>query len=395
MGDSGSQVIGFALGSLGLAATLQGRRDDARDPRPAAARARRADPRHGARDACSACSRAGRSRRAGAITPRTGSSTAASRRSGAVLLLTAIATGLGATSLAYIVLDNGRITAVGVLLSFALLLQFGSFLADAQQADDAALSALARAPATARRGDRRLRADHGVVLRRLPRRRDGQRHDQPAPRLHRHAADPARRALPHLRPVRALPLRLALRGRARRRARLAAVVVSEALAFGFLAATRDFGDFPTSIFVIDALLCALLVGAARFGERAFVAPRRRHRGRSGQRRRADRRRRAQRAAACCASCARRRTSTSSASSTTTRGSAAGGSTASGSLGPSSVSRPTHRRRPSPTPCSSRSPTRRRSGWRRSPTRASRRASRAGSCGASSRFAPGARRGSLR
>ena len=42
----------------------------------------------------------------------------------AVLLLTAIATGLGATSLAYMVLDNGRITAVGVLLSFALLLQF-------------------------------------------------------------------------------------------------------------------------------------------------------------------------------------------------------------------------------------------------------------------------------
>ena len=51
----------------------------------------------------------------------------------AVLLLTAIATGLGATSLAYMVLDNGRITAVGVLLSFALLLQFGSFLSDAQR----------------------------------------------------------------------------------------------------------------------------------------------------------------------------------------------------------------------------------------------------------------------
>ena len=45
-----------------------------------------------------------------------------------MLLLTAIAAGLGATSLAYTVLDNGRITAVGVLLSFALLLQFASFL---------------------------------------------------------------------------------------------------------------------------------------------------------------------------------------------------------------------------------------------------------------------------
>jgi FlaA1/EpsC-like NDP-sugar epimerase len=51
---------------------------------------------------------------------------------------------------------------------------------------------------------------------------------------------------------------------------LAAVVVSEALAYIVIDATRDFGDFPTSVFVVDALLCALLVGAARFGERAFV-----------------------------------------------------------------------------------------------------------------------------
>ena len=35
-----------------------------------------------------------------------------------------------------------------------------------------------------------------------------------------------------------------------------------------LAATRDLGDFPKSVFVIDALICIVLVGASRFWERA-------------------------------------------------------------------------------------------------------------------------------
>ena len=170
MGDSGSQVIGLALGSLGLAATykvagttlatlvlpllvlavpmldtglvtvlrlLEGR----------------------------PVSQGGRDHTSHRLVYRGLS------EKRAVLLLTAIATGLGATSLAYMVLDNGRITAVGVLLSFALLLQFGSFLSDAQQADDANLSSAPRALAPARRGDRRRRARDGRLLRRLRRRR--------------------------------------------------------------------------------------------------------------------------------------------------------------------------------------------------------------------------------
>ena len=48
-----------------------------------------------------------------------------------------------------------------------------------------------------------------------------------------------------------------------------AVALSGLIAFGLLTVTRSWGDFPRSIFVIDALLCALLVGASRFGERAF------------------------------------------------------------------------------------------------------------------------------
>ena len=46
----------------------------------------------------------------------------------AVGLLAIIAVALGATSVAYNILDDARVTAVGVLLTFVLLVQFGGFL---------------------------------------------------------------------------------------------------------------------------------------------------------------------------------------------------------------------------------------------------------------------------
>ena len=51
----------------------------------------------------------------------------------AVLLLALVAAAVGATALAYNVLDNARLTAVGVLLTFVLLVQFGSFLSDLEE----------------------------------------------------------------------------------------------------------------------------------------------------------------------------------------------------------------------------------------------------------------------
>ena len=48
----------------------------------------------------------------------------------AVALLTLIAVALGATSVAYNVLDRPAVTALGILVTFALLVQFGSFLAE-------------------------------------------------------------------------------------------------------------------------------------------------------------------------------------------------------------------------------------------------------------------------
>jgi UDP-GlcNAc:undecaprenyl-phosphate GlcNAc-1-phosphate transferase len=51
----------------------------------------------------------------------------------AVLLLALVSAAVGATALAYNVLDNARLTAVGVLLTFVLLVQFGSFLSDLEE----------------------------------------------------------------------------------------------------------------------------------------------------------------------------------------------------------------------------------------------------------------------
>jgi UDP-GlcNAc:undecaprenyl-phosphate/decaprenyl-phosphate GlcNAc-1-phosphate transferase len=51
----------------------------------------------------------------------------------AVLLLALVAAAIGATALAYNVLDSSRLTAVGVLVTFVLLVQFGSFLSDLEE----------------------------------------------------------------------------------------------------------------------------------------------------------------------------------------------------------------------------------------------------------------------
>jgi UDP-GlcNAc:undecaprenyl-phosphate GlcNAc-1-phosphate transferase len=74
----------------------------------------------------------------------------------AVVLLALIAVALGATSVAYNVLDRPAITALGVLLTFALLVQFGSFLAE-----------LSEQERRGRPGDTRLRHAITVQPRRL------------------------------------------------------------------------------------------------------------------------------------------------------------------------------------------------------------------------------------
>jgi UDP-GlcNAc:undecaprenyl-phosphate GlcNAc-1-phosphate transferase len=61
------------------------------------------------------------------------------------------------------------------------------------------------------------------------------------------------------------------------------VAVSEAVAFGITVATTHLGDFPATVFVLDAFVCAALIGASRFGERALYRARTTLADRAGRR----------------------------------------------------------------------------------------------------------------
>ena len=104
----------------------------------------------------------------------------------AVLLLALIATGIGISSLAYNVLDNVRWTIVGVVFTFALLVQFASFLADIERRplggeEPVGFTAGVRRPLAARgRGARRLRRHHRLLPGRLLRSRSAGRAPRPS-----------------------------------------------------------------------------------------------------------------------------------------------------------------------------------------------------------------------
>ena len=210
----------------------------------------------------------------------------------AVVLLAVISAALGATSLAYNVLGNARITTVGVLLTFALLVQFGSFLSDVERNPVAAASEggfLRRTFLVHRRRLIEVLVDFALITASFF-----------AAYLLLVGADSSvnQRALF----LASLPVVLAARyavfiplglykgvwryAGARDAARvLTAVAVSEALAFGFVAATRSpLRDFPRAIFLVDILICSALIGASRFWERGASRGLASLRGRAGARR---------------------------------------------------------------------------------------------------------------
>jgi len=190
----------------------------------------------------------------------------------ALALLALLSAALGATSLAYNVLDNFRVTALGVLLTFAALVQFASFLGDVDRSGGTASESGSWLVVHRRRlvevvVDAALVAAAFLGAYLLVVEGSGtinQRHlflvSLPVVLFARYAAF--------------IPFGLyrgvwRYAGARDAAAVVVAVALSGVVAFGFLAATRSWGDFPLSIFVIDALLCALLVGASRFGERAL------------------------------------------------------------------------------------------------------------------------------
>ena len=190
----------------------------------------------------------------------------------AVLLLALVAAAIGATALAYNVLDNARLTAFGVLLTFVLLVQFGSFLSDLEE--------------RSRRGEAAEEVSLWKALVFEPRRLVEVVVDFVvicATFLAAYLLVIGGLGSEFERSVflAALPILLATRyvafvalGVYRRVWRFATArdaipialgcAASAVVAFLVLVALRDIGPFPAfEVFVVDAVLCTLLVGASR------------------------------------------------------------------------------------------------------------------------------------
>ena len=196
----------------------------------------------------------------------------------AVLLLAIVASAIGATALAYNVLDNGRLTAIGVLVTFVLLVQFGSFLSDLEERSRRGVEgpepSLWRALIFEPRRLVEVFADFVLIC---------------ASFLAAYVLAVGGTGTEYERSVylSALPILLAARyvffvalGVYRRVWRYATardvvpIVVgcfgSALAAYLILVALRPIGSFPAAqIFLIDALLCTALVGASRLTLRLF------------------------------------------------------------------------------------------------------------------------------
>src|SRR5919197_93054 len=203
----------------------------------------------------------------------------------AVLLLGLIAAGIGGPSPAHNKINNGAVTLVGVLLTFALLVQFATFLSDLQHAPEGRMALVVIhvrrlaevlvdfAIVGAAFFASYLLFVHGTG-------RDYQKHIFVV-------------TLPALLAARfALFIPFGLyrgvwryAGAREAVATVTAVGLSELAAYVFILATQhSWGDFPQSVFVVDWLLCAILVGASRLGERALFRALTVLKGREGQRR---------------------------------------------------------------------------------------------------------------
>src|SRR6266540_2986440 len=290
MGDSGAQVLGFTLGALGLATSWKVAETTVATlvlpilvlgvpildtALVATMRLVEGRPIHqGGKDHTSH-----RLVRGGLSEQRT------------VILLAAIAAGLGATSLGYSVLGDFRITLVGVLITFALLVQFASFLVDLERgevAEDATGRRPLRSVLLQRQRLLEALVDFALVTAsfyaafRLGVQGNGTPYE-------RHVFTVALPLILVARYVTFIPLGLyqgiwRFAGARDAAAVVFGVVVSEAVAFGVVVWVTVLGDFPARIFVIDGLICTLLIGASRFGERALFRVLSTLKDRSGRRR---------------------------------------------------------------------------------------------------------------
>jgi UDP-GlcNAc:undecaprenyl-phosphate GlcNAc-1-phosphate transferase len=192
----------------------------------------------------------------------------------AVLLLALISVALGGTSLAYNVLSDQRLAVLGVLVTFVLLVHFASFLADAERRTASTDSRLADAFAVHWRRTIEVVIDFGLILGAF-----GAAYvlifGWPGTTSQRSFAEwviPIVVATRYLAFIFFGLYRAIWRFAAARDliAIVSAVVSSEIVSIAYVALTRSFGDFTRSFFVVDALFCAAAIAASRFAERALV-----------------------------------------------------------------------------------------------------------------------------
>lgn len=275
MGDSGSQVLGFTLGTLGLATSWKvAETTIATLVLPllvlavpildtalvATTRMVEGRPIHqGGKDHTSH-----RLVRGGLSEHRT------------VILLAAISAGLGGTALAYSVLGDYRITLVGILVTFALLVQFAGFLVDLERGsaeETVPGSWMLRTVVLHRRRLLEVLVDFVLISAAFSAAYALLVHGTGS-HYQRHVFAVALPVVLVCRYVAFLALGLyqgiwRYAGSREAGAIVLGVIVSEAVAFGIVVFGTPLGSFPGSVFVLDALLCMAVIGASRFGERAL------------------------------------------------------------------------------------------------------------------------------
>ena len=208
----------------------------------------------------------------------------------AVVLLAIVSGALGLTSLAYERLNDTRITLAGVLITFAFLLQFGSYLADVNrpQGEEREATSFLRSLFVHRRRLIEVVVDFALITSAFTAayfiRLEG-----PGFAWQRHVFDLSLPALLVSRYVFFWLFGL-YRGiwryaGARDAAMIfLAVLASETTTFLFIWATVPWGGFPRGIYAVDILVCSLLIGISRFWERGIAHALRSFVGREDQRR---------------------------------------------------------------------------------------------------------------
>jgi UDP-GlcNAc:undecaprenyl-phosphate GlcNAc-1-phosphate transferase len=193
----------------------------------------------------------------------------------AVVLLATVAVALGTTSLAYNVLDNAWVTLIGVLLTFALLVQFGSLLSDVDRSPQPAAAGQASWLRTFVANPRRLvesLVDFSLITASFAAAYYIRLHGS-GTTYERHIFLVSLPVVLFARYIAFIPFGL-YRGVWRYAGArdavsiVAAVVLSGLVAYTFVGLTQIWDGFPRSVFVIDGAICTVLIGASRFWERA-------------------------------------------------------------------------------------------------------------------------------